>query len=256
VKILEVSNVTKQFSGLTALNDVSISVEEGEIRGLIGPNGAGKSTLFKNISGFQDPTRGQIIFDGQDITGKKPHDIASLGAVSTFQECTLFEDLTVLEHLLVGCHIRAKSNIFEAMLGSFSDKYIKKQIQAMDRALEVMDFVGLSDRKDQHASELPLGSQRALSIAIAVCANPKILLMDEPFAGMNIDETMQMVELTRKIRDSGVTILIVEHDMKAVMELCESLSVLNFGTLLAEGSCDEIRQNEEVINAYLGSMNK
>jgi len=256
VKILEVNNLTKQFSGLTALNDVSISVEEGEIRGLIGPNGAGKSTLFKNIAGFQDPTIGEIVFDGQNITGKKPHDIASMGAVSTFQECTLFEDLTVLEHLLVGCHIRAKANIFESILGGFSNKYTKKQVQAMDRALEVMDFVGLSERQDQQASALPLGSQRALSIAIAVCANPKVLLMDEPFAGMNIEETMQMVKLTRKIRDTGVTILIVEHDMKAVMELCESLSVLNFGTLLAEGLPGEIRQNEEVINAYLGGMKK
>lgn len=246
--LLEVKNVTKRFGGLMALNGISFAIEQGEIRGLIGPNGAGKSTMFKNIAGFYAPTEGDILFAGHSILGKSPHNIAGLGIVRTFQETTLFQELTVFQNVLVGCHLKARSNIFSALIGL--DR--ARQRQARDKATEVMDFMGLSERSEQLASELPLGSQRALAIAIALASDPRLLLMDEPFAGMNPEETRHMMALTRKVVDSGITIVLVEHDMKAVMGLCGYLTVLNFGSLLAEGTPEEIRANERVVEAYLG----
>ena len=249
--VLEIKDVTKRFGGLTALSDVSFNVEEGEIRGLIGPNGAGKSTMFKNIAGFYTPTSGDIVYRGENIAGKKPHTIAEMGIVRTFQETTLFQELSVFQNALVGCHINAKTDLFSAIFGL--DK--QKQKVAAEKVMEVLDFMGLSDRKNQLASELPLGSQRALAISIALVSEPKLMLMDEPFAGMNPEETNHMMDLTRKVQESGITIVLVEHDMKAVMGLCHYLTVLNFGQLLAEGTPEEIRQNDKVIEAYLGGAN-
>jgi len=246
--ILEINSVSKQFGGLTALDNVSFQVEEGEIRGLIGPNGAGKSTMFKNIAGFQVPTMGNIRYQGQSIEGKKPHTIAEMGIVRTFQETTLFQELSVFENALVGTHIRARSNVFSAVLGL--DR--QKQQAADDKVMEVLDFMGLIERKDQLASELPLGSQRALALSIALVSEPKVMLMDEPFAGMNGEETSHMMDLTRKVRESGITVVLVEHDMKAVMGLCNYLTVLNFGQVLAQGTPEEVRSNDKVIEAYLG----
>ena len=246
--LLEIKSLTKLFGGLTALSKVSFSVDTGIIHGLIGPNGAGKSTLFKNIAGFYKPTSGEILFDGKSIVGMSPARIAEEGIVRTFQETTLFEELTVLDNVLVGTHKRAASNVFAALFGLDS----AKQKQARTDALEVLEFMGLSDRQTQLAAELPLGSQRALSMAIALVSGPRLMLMDEPFAGMNPEETGHMMALTRKVRDSGVTIVLVEHDMKAVMGLCDTLTVLNFGTLLAEGAPEQISQHPEVIAAYLG----
>jgi len=246
--ILEINNVSKQFGGLTALDNVSFQVEEGEIRGLIGPNGAGKSTMFKNIAGFQVPTKGSISYQGQSIEGKKPHTIAEMGIVRTFQETTLFQELSVFENALVGTHIRARSNVFAAVLGL--DRL--KQEAASEKVMEVLEFMGLIERKDQLASELPLGSQRALALSIALVSEPKVMLMDEPFAGMNGEETSHMMDLTRKVRESGITVVLVEHDMKAVMGLCNYLTVLNFGQVLAQGTPEEVRNNDKVIEAYLG----
>jgi len=246
--ILKIDRVTKQFGGLTALDQVSFAVEAGEIRGLIGPNGAGKSTMFKNIAGFYAPTSGDILYQGQSICGQKPHSIAELGIVRTFQETTLFQELTVFENVLVGCHKRARSNLFNAIFRLDRER----QQMAADKVVEVLEFMGLSDRREQLASELPLGSQRALAISVALASEPSLLLMDEPFAGMNPEETNHMMDLTRKVRESGITIVLVEHDMKAVMGLCNYLTVLNFGKLLAEGTPDEIRNNDRVIEAYLG----
>ena len=246
--ILEVKNVTKKFGGLMALDDVSFQIEQGEIRGLIGPNGAGKSTMFKNIAGFQAPTKGSIAYQGKNIEGKKPHTIAEMGVVRTFQETTLFQELSVFENALIGSHIKARSNFFSAVLGL--DK--RKQEAAGDKVMEVLQFMGLAERKDQLASELPLGSQRALALSIALVSEPTLMLMDEPFAGMNAEETSHMMNLTRKAQESGVTIILVEHDMKAVMGLCDYLTVLNFGQILAQGTPDEVRNNEKVIEAYLG----
>jgi branched-chain amino acid transport system ATP-binding protein len=246
--LLEIRNLTKQFGGLTALDDVTFHVDANEIHGLIGPNGAGKSTMFKNISGFYTPTSGGIIFNGEEITGMKPSRISGQGIVRTFQETTLFQELTVFDNVLVGTHNRSRTNIFSAILGL--DR--QKQKEAADSAMETMEFMGLAERRDQLAAELPLGSQRALAIAIALVSRPKLMLMDEPFAGMNPEETGHMMDLTRKVRETGVTIVLVEHDMKAVMGLCDRLTVLNFGTLLAGGTPEEVRNNPAVINAYLG----
>lgn len=249
--ILEINNVTKRFGGITALEDVSFKVEEGEIHGLIGPNGAGKSTMFKNIAGFYTPTKGSIVYQGQKIEGKKPHDISEKGIVRTFQETTLFSEMTVFENVMVGCHIKARTDLFSAVLGL--DK--KKQKLAEQKAMEVLEFMGLGNRKKQLASELPLGSQRALAISVALASEPRLMLMDEPFAGMNPEETRHMMGLARKVQESGVTIVLVEHDMRAVMGLCHFLTVLNFGQLLAEGTPEEIQNNDKVIEAYLGRAN-
>ena len=250
MSILRIQNVTKQFGGLTALNDVSFAVDEGEIRGLIGPNGAGKSTLFKNIAGFYTPTSGSIVYQDKNIAGATPHAVAQSGLVRTFQETTLFQEMTVFENALVGCHKQARSSIFSALVGT--DR--ARQKQASEKVMAVLEFMGLDDRKDQLASSLPLGSQRALAISIALVSEPKLLLMDEPFAGMNPEETNHMMDLTRKVQESGVTIVLVEHDMKAVMGLCGYLTVLNFGQLLAQGTPDDIRHNDKVIEAYLGGV--
>jgi branched-chain amino acid transport system ATP-binding protein len=246
--ILEINNVTKQFGGLLALDDVSFQVEDGEIRGLIGPNGAGKSTMFKNIAGFYAPTKGSIRYRGSNIEGNKPHTIAEMGIVRTFQETTLFQELSVFENALIGAHMKSRTNVFSAVLGL--DRL--KQEAASEKVMEVLEFMGLTERRDQLAAELPLGSQRALALAIALVSEPRLMLLDEPFAGMNPEETNHMMDLTRKVRESGITIVLVEHDMKAVMGLCNYLTVLNFGKLLAEGTPDEIRNNDRVIEAYLG----
>jgi branched-chain amino acid transport system ATP-binding protein len=247
--LLDVKGITKRFGGLVALNDISFSVEEGELRGLIGPNGAGKSVMFKIIAGFYRPNQGQIVYQGEDITSQGASAVAERGLVRTFQETTLFQEFTVYENILVGCHLHARSNLFTALFRTDMDR--QKAVAA--KTSEVLEFMGLTDRKDQLALNLPLGSQRALAVAIALAAEPKLLLLDEPFAGMNPEETFQMMDLVRKVQESGVTIILVEHDMKAVMGLCEKLMVLNFGQLLATGSPKEIRSNNRVIEAYLGS---
>ena len=247
--LLEVKGITKQFGGLVALDNVSFTVEQGEIRGLIGPNGAGKSVMFKTITGVYRPNRGLVFYQGNDITGHGPSAVAERGLVRTFQETTLFQEFTVYDNILVGCHLRARSNLFAALFRTDGDR----QEKAAAKTQEVLEFMGLMDRKDQLALNLPLGSQRTLAVAIALAAEPRLLLLDEPFAGMNPEETLQMMELVRKVRESGITIILVEHDMKAVMGLCDTIMVLNFGQFLAEGSPEEIRSNEQVIEAYLGS---
>lgn len=247
---LEIQGVSKQFGGLTAVNDVTFAVDEGEIRGVIGPNGAGKSTMFRMISGFYKPTKGRIVYQGKNIAGRKPSDIAALGIVRTFQETTLFNEFTVFDNVLVGCHLGARVNPISALLRT--DRQLQER--AREKTGELLDFMGLTALGDELAGSLPHGWQRTLSIAIALAAEPKVLLLDEPFTGMNDEETRHMMALTRRIRDTGVTLILVEHDMKAIMGLCGYLTVLNFGQLLAEGTPDEIRNNDEVIEAYLGGV--
>ncbi len=246
--ILEVHNLTMRFGGLVAVNDVSFAVNEGEIRGLIGPNGAGKSTTFKMIAGFLTPTSGDIVFRSESIRNQKPSRIASAGVVRTFQETTLFQELTVFENVLIGTHKQARTNIVSAMLGL--DR--AQQNDAAQTTMEVLEFMGLAERKEQLAAELPLGLQRSLAVAISLASKPSLLLMDEPFAGMNPEETRHMMELTERVRESGVTIVLVEHNMKAVMGLCDRLVVLNFGNVLDDGTPEKVRNNPDVIQAYLG----
>ncbi len=247
--ILETKDLTRRFGGLTAVNNLNFAIEAGEIRGLIGPNGAGKTTTFNVISGFYAPTSGQVFYQGRDISGMKTSQIAALGLVRTFQGTTLFQEFTVLENVLIGCHLRAESSMLARVLGR--DR--AQEAEARCHAEEMLGFFGLMDRCDELASNLPHGHQRALGMAVALAAEPSLLLLDEPFTGMNPEETRHMMELIRKVREREVTVLLVEHDMQAVMGLCDRITVLNFGELLAEGTPEEIRSDDRVIEAYLGS---
>jgi branched-chain amino acid transport system ATP-binding protein len=247
--LLELDRVSKRFGGLTAVRDLSFRVEEGEIRGLIGPNGAGKTTTFNVISGFYRPTSGSIRYRGRTISGLGASRIAEDGLVRTFQSTTLFHEMTVFENMLVGCHLQARTGLFAALFGLDGPR--RRAAEA--RALQVLRFLGLEQRRDDVAANLPHGLQKALGLGIALAGEPKLLLLDEPFAGMNSEETRTMMGLVRRIREEGVTILLVEHDMQAVMGLCDRITVLNFGVLLAEGSPQEIRAHPEVVEAYLGT---
>ena len=247
--MLEVRNLFRHFGGLVAVSDLSFSVGEQEIRGLIGPNGAGKTTTFNVISGFYPPSSGKVLFRGEDVSGMRTSAIAARGLVRTFQATTLFQELTVMENVLVGCHLHARADPLRALIGA--DR--RRETAARDKTLEILDFFGLSDRGGDPAMSLPHGLQRVLGVAVAFAANPKLLLLDEPFTGMNPEETRQMMEIARKVRARGVTLLLVEHDMQAVMGLCDRITVLDFGKLLTEGTPDEVRRHPAVIEAYLGA---
>ncbi len=248
--ILEVRELSRQFGGLRALGSVSFAVEPGEIRGLIGPNGAGKTTMFNVISGFYAPTSGQVFYDGRDISGLKTSKIAELGLVRTFQHTTLFQELSVLDNVLVGCHLHARAGLFGSILGSDRDT----QIAARAKAEETLAFFDLAGRAGEPTGNLPHGLQRALGMAVALAADPRVLLLDEPFTGMNPEETRHMMDLVLKVRgEREITVLLVEHDMQAVMGLCDTITVLNFGQLLVEGTPEAVRSHPKVIEAYLGS---
>lgn len=247
--LLEVETLTRRFGGLSAVSALTFSVEEGEIRGLIGPNGAGKTTTFNVICGFYAPTSGSVLYRGRNISGMTPSAIAELGLIRTFQATTLFQEFTVLNNVLIGCHLKARSGFLATLFGRTKER----DALALEKAMEVLDFFGLTERKDELALNLPHGLQRALGMAVALAANPQLLLLDEPFTGMNPEETRLMMDLVRRVRDRGVTILLVEHDMQAVMGLCDKITVLNFGRLLAEGTPEKIRHHPSVIEAYLGA---
>ena len=248
--LLEVRDLSRHFGGLAAVDGLSFGVEEGEIRGLIGPNGAGKTTTFNVISGHYRPTAGDVVYRGETIARLKTSDIAARGLVRTFQSTTLFQEFSLRDNVLVGCHLHARVGALGAILGTGR----RAEARAAERADEILAFMGLDGRADERASDLPHGHQRTLGIAVALAADPKLLLLDEPFTGMNPEETRRMMALVKRVRDErGVTILLVEHDMQAVMGLCEKITVLSFGRLLAEGSPAEIRANDDVIEAYLGA---
>lgn len=246
--ILVVNDLGKQFGGIKAVDGLTFAVKEGDIHGVIGPNGAGKTTTFNLISGFYKPTYGSVRLFDEEISGLGMHKVARKGVIRTFQHSTLFAEMTVLDNVLVGTHMMYKPNLMAALFGK--EKVIRNK--AIERATEVLDFFGLESYAGKLAGELSHGHQRTLGMAVAMASQPKILLLDEPFTGMNPEETQTMMGLMAKLRDTGMTILLVEHDMTAIMGLCDQITVMNFGRLLTEGKPREIRNHPAVIEAYLG----
>lgn len=252
--ILSVERVSVHFGGLAAISDMSFDVKRGEIVGLIGPNGAGKTTAFNVITGFQRPDDGDVRYRRQLITGSKPHKIAQLGLVRTFQRTSVFWNRSVFDNVLTGLHCSGRSTLSDALLRSRREKISERELR--DSAWEILRFVDLEQRAEQTASVLAYGEQRLLGIALALAVKPTMLLLDEPVSGMNQSETARVVELVKKINKAGVTILLVEHDMHMVMQVCGRIVVLNYGRIIAEGSPADIQSNPEVVRAYLGQGKK
>ncbi len=251
MKILELRGLRKQFGGLIAVNDVDLELEEGEIRGLIGPNGSGKTTLFNLISGFLQPTKGKVIWRGKDITGKPVHSIVKEGVARTFQLTTLLKAMTALQNVIIGCHLHIEMGLLTQVFGTARRR--EKESAVVEKAIGLLKTMGIDGIKDEPAGALPHGYQRLLNIAIALASEPQLLLFDEPSTGMNPVETQELMDKIKMLRDvRGITIILVEHDMKAVMGTCEKITVLDFGKKIAEGSPEEVSKSEEVIEAYLG----
>jgi branched-chain amino acid transport system ATP-binding protein len=247
--LLEISGLTKYFGGLAAVQEFNMYVNEGEIVGLIGPNGAGKTTLFNLVTGILRPTKGKVMFDGRDITGKRPHKVAELGIGRTFQLNPLFPNFTVLENVVASFELHPRSSLLDAFLNTST--YRRNEAYILEQSLEIMQLVGLNKVKDELAKNLPHGYQKMLGIARALAVKPKLLLVDEPIAGMNPDEIDFTMAAIRKTQQEGVTLVVVEHNMQ-IMDLCDRVTVINFGQKIAEGLPEEVRQNKDVIQAYFG----
>lgn len=248
--MLKVSSLTQRFGGITALEDVTFSVRKGEITGVIGPNGAGKTTLFNIVTGIYTQTSGSVALEGADISSQPAEKLAARGLVRTFQNIELFGNMTVLENVMLGLHTGSSCGLISCMFKM--PWHLREERQIRNIALEWLDYCGISDLADQKASNLPFGKGRLLEIARAMAVKPRILLMDEPAAGLNNRETVELAMLIRRIRGAGVTVVLVEHDMELVMDICDRIIVLNLGKKLAEGTPREIQENSAVIAAYLG----
>ena len=249
--VLDVRNLGIDFGGLTAVDSFNITIGPTEISGLIGPNGAGKTTIFNLLTGVYQPTRGSVLVNGIDIKGMPIHKVNKLGIARTFQNIRLFTDMTALDNVKVGMHNNIKCSFFESLLHLPS--YKRSEKKANERAMELLDFMGLAEFADVKAGSLPYGVQRRLEIVRALASNPSIILLDEPAAGMNPSETAELMHQIRRIRDTfHIAIFLIEHDMNLVMNVCEAIAVVNYGRIIAKGTPEEIRSNPDVIEAYLG----
>lgn len=249
--LLQTTNVVKRFGGLTAVNNMTFELEQGSIVSIIGPNGAGKTTFFNSLTGIYKPEEGQILFQGHSLVGLRPDQVCERGISRTFQNIRLFGSMTVLENILVGMHTRLKQKATDSLFRT--PGFHKEEKEAEKKASEIMEYVGLKNVGNELARNLPYGEQRRVELARALAADPTLLLLDEPTAGMNPNETEEAIKLFRRIRDEkGITVLLIEHDMRVVMNISERITVMDYGEKIAEGTPQEIRSNQRVIEAYLG----
>jgi len=251
--LLSVRGLSKNFGGVQAVDDVSFDVPRGAIKALIGPNGAGKTTLFNLVSGFQRSERGSVLFEGEDLTGLPPHRIASMGMIRTFQQIRLFPKMSVLETVMVGCHLHSRGEFLAGMMSLPFTRREERKVR--EESLEILELLGISSLAGEEATSLPYGRQRVVELGRALACKPRILLLDEPAAGLNMSETSEMGKQIARIREMGITVLLVEHDMALVMDISDEIVVLSYGKKIAEDEPRAIQRNREVIQVYLGENN-